>query len=115
MNVAKIETGHILINPRGRVRVVRTRNKADNGWNCNDGNPISDAEAEDPKMWTPFTQDELAAALQVAAQIAGLSNEPLMAGGLRTWDACSGRPCVLPRLADVARDANRDLPVAVHS
>ena len=32
------------------------------------------------------------------------SDEPVMAGGLRTWDACSGRPCVLPRLASVARE-----------
>jgi hypothetical protein len=113
MHVAKLETGNILINSRGRVRIVRTRNKADDGWNCNDGNPISDEEADDAELWTPYTQDELAIALDVATQVADLSEEPLMSGGIRTWDACSGRPCVLPKLADVTRTAARTHPVSV--
>ena len=45
-----------------------------------------------------------AIALEVAAQVQAISDEPVMAGGLRTWDACSGRRCVLPRLAAVAEE-----------
>jgi hypothetical protein len=26
-----------------------------------------------------------------------------LSGGLATWDACSGRPCVLPKLARLIR------------
>jgi hypothetical protein len=104
--VSTLETGHILINARGRVRVVRSRTAEEDGWNCNDGAPISDIEANDPALWTAYTADELAAALEVAAQVQCLSDQPLMSGGIRTWDACSGRPCVLPRLAGVVRDAS---------
>ena len=101
----KLETGHILINARGRVRVVRSRTAEDDGWNCNDGAPITDVEANDESLWSAYTADELANALEVAAQVRTLSDEPLMSGGIRTWDACSGRPCVLPRLAGVVRDS----------
>jgi hypothetical protein len=107
-SVSNLETGHILINARGRVRVVRSRTAEEDGWNCNDGAPISDVEANDPTLWTAYTADELAASLEVAAQVRCLSEQPLMAGGIRTWDACSGRPCVLPRLAGVVRDASHD-------
>lgn len=95
-----------MINARGSVRIIRSRTKADDGWNCTDGAPILDVEASDPDRWTPYTADQLATALAVAAQVASLSDEPLMSGGIRTWDACSGRPCVLPRLAGVVRDSS---------
>ena len=91
---------------------MRSRTSGDNGWNCTDGAPISDAEVENAELWTAYTPDELATALDVATQVANLSDEPLMAGGIRTWDACSGRPCVLPRLAGVARTCNSSLAPA---
>lgn len=99
----------MLVNARGRVRIVRSRTHTDDGWNCTDGAPITDAETENSDLWTPYSPDELAAALEVAAQVASLSEEPLMAGGIRTWDACSGRPCVLPKLAGVARSCGPSL------
>ncbi len=108
-HVSALESGHILVNARGRVRIVRSRTSTDDGWNCTDGAPITDAEAENPELWTAYTPDALAAALEVATQVAELSDEPLMAGGIRTWDACSGRPCVLPRLAGVVRTCNQSL------
>ena len=103
LNVSTLESGHILVNARGRVRIVRSRTNTDDGWNCTDGAPITDAEALNPELWTAYTAEELATALSVAAQVQALSDEPLMAGGIRTWDACSGRPCVLPKLAGVVR------------
>lgn len=103
-SVSTLESGTILINPRGRVRIIRSRTAAGDGWNCTDGAPILDVEATDTSLWTPYTSDQLAIALEVAAQVEGLSSEPVMAGGIRTWDACSGRPCVLPKLAGVVRD-----------
>lgn len=109
LNVSTLESGHILVNARGRVRIVRSRTSADDGWNCTDGAPITDAEAGNPELWTAYSPDDLAAALEVAKQVQGLADEPLMAGGIRTWDACSGRPCVLPRLAQVARSCNSSL------
>lgn len=107
--VSALESGHILVNPRGRVRIVRTRTAAGDGWNCTDGAPILDIEADDPSQWTPYTADQLATALEVAGQVGRLSSEPLMSGGIRTWDACSGRPCVLPKLAGVVRDCSATL------
>ncbi len=107
--VSSLESGHILVNARGRVRIVRSRTGGDDGWNCTDGAPISDVEAGNTELWTAYTPEALATALEVAAQVALLSDEPLMAGGIRTWDACSGRPCVLPRLASVARGSNHTL------
>ncbi len=103
-SVSTFESGTILINPRGRVRIVRSRTAGGDGWNCTDGTPILDVEAIDASRWTPYTPDQLATALEVAAQVEALSSEPLMSGGIRTWDACSGRPCVLPKLAGVVRD-----------
>lgn len=96
--------GNILINPRGRVRILRSRTGADDGWNCTDGAPIDDVEANNAELWTAYSPDVLATALEVAAQVTDLSTRPLMSGGIRTWDACSGRPCVLPKLAGVVRD-----------
>jgi hypothetical protein len=93
----------ILINPQGHIRIVRSRTSDDDGWNCTDGAPILDVEADDAERWTPYTPERLSHALQVADEVAALSSEPIMAGGIRTWDACSGRPCVLPKLAGVAR------------
>ena len=110
--MSALESGHILVNARGRVRIVRSRTSSDDGWNCTDGAPITDVEAENPELWTAYTPDALAAALEVATQVAELSDEPLMAGGIRTWDACSGRPCVLPRLAGVVRTCNQSLSSA---
>ena len=109
LNVSTLESGHILVNARGRVRIVRSRTSADDGWNCTDGAPITDTEAENPELWTAYSPDDLAAALEVAKQVQDLADEPLMAGGIRTWDACSGRPCVLPRLAQVTRSCNSSL------
>lgn len=83
---------------------MRSRTAGNDGWNCTDGSPILDAEAGDPLLWTAYSPDDLATALEVAAQVAALSGEPILAGGIRTWDACSGRPCLLPRLAGVVRD-----------
>ena len=104
MFVSMLESGTILINPRGRVRIVRSRTAGGDGWNCTDGAPILDVEANDVARWAPYTPDQLATALDTAAQVGALSTEPLMSGGIRTWDACSGRPCVLPKLAGVVRD-----------
>lgn len=102
--MSALETGTILINPRGRVRIVRSRTAGNDGWNCTDGAPILDTEATNASLWTPYTPDQLATALKVATQVGALSSEPMMSGGIRTWDACSGRPCVLPKLAGVVRD-----------
>lgn len=102
--MSTLEPGDILINPRGRVRIVRSRTAGDDGWNCTDGAPILDVEAGDPSLWKAYSPDGLATALEVAAQVAALSGEPILAGGIRTWDACSGRPCLLPRLAGVVRE-----------
>lgn len=98
-----LEPGTILVDPQGRVRIIRSRTASDDGWNCTDGAPILDVEADDRDRWTPYTPQRLANALHVADQVAALSSEPLMAGGIRTWDACSGRPCILPKLAGVVR------------
>ena len=73
LNVSSLEPGHILVNARGRVRIVRSRTGTGDGWNCTDGAPISDAEAENTGLWTVYTPDGLAAALEVAKQVASLS------------------------------------------
>lgn len=103
-----LEAGHILVNEEGRVRIIRTRTAEDDGWNCNDGAPIDDAEANDASLWTAYTAEELAADLALAREVRSISDEPILDGGLRTWDACSGRPCVLPRLAESARSVRHD-------
>ncbi len=109
MNVAAVAvqrplaSGDILVSPRGTVRIVRSRTAADDGWNCTDGAPLPDVEANDPQRWRPYSPEELAVALELATQVQAISDQPVMAGGLRTWDACSGRRCILPKLADVTR------------
>lgn len=107
--MSTLDPDTILIDHQGRIRIVRSRTSADDGWNCTDGAPILDAEAEDRDRWTPYTPARLATALLVAEQVGALSSEPLMAGGIRTWDACSGRPCVLPKLAGVVRSCRSAL------
>lgn len=109
LSVSKLESGTILINPRGQVRIVRSRTAGGDGWNCTDGAPILDAEASDETRWATYSPEALATALDVAHQVGALSTEPLMSGGIRTWDACSGRPCVLPKLAGVVRNCAADL------
>ncbi|MEM1332178.1 MAG: hypothetical protein AAGG08_01870 [Actinomycetota bacterium] len=99
-----LESGDVLVSPRGSVRIIRSRTKADDGWNCTDGAPLPDDEANDRRQWVAYRPGELADALALAAEVQAISDQPVMSGGLRTWDACSGRPCVLPRLAAVARD-----------
>lgn len=99
-----LNSGDILVSPRGTIRIIRSRTADDDGWNCTDGAPLADAEACDPARWTPYSPIELAAALELAAQVQAVAGQPIMSGGLRTWDACSGRPCVLPKLASTVRE-----------
>lgn len=94
--------GTILISRAGQVKILRSRNRDDDGWNCADGAGVSDEELERDRQWTPYTPEELAADLQMAAEINQMRGHRVFSGGLATWDACSGRPCVLPRLARLA-------------
>lgn len=94
-----IGQGTILVNRRGDVKILRSRNRTDDGWNCSDGAGVSDEEAADERRWAKYTPEELAADLQLAAEVNQLRGHRVLGGGLATWDACSGRPCVLPRLA----------------
>lgn len=93
----------ILVSPTGGVRILRSRTAADEGWNCSDGAAISDDDALDPERWTAYSPADLAARLALAAEVLDLSGLPEMSGGMATWDACSGRPCVLPKLARLVR------------
>ena len=88
-----------MISPTGRVKILRSRTANDDGWNCSDGAALTDEEARDTDQWIGYTPDELAAQLRLAREVTRLSGERELSGGLATWDACSGRPCVLPRLA----------------
>ena len=103
-----LSSGDILVNARGRVRIVRSRTREGHGWNCTDGAPISDAEANDVTIWAAYSPEELASSLEVAQQVRAISDVPIVGGGIRTWDACSGRPCVLPKLAAVSRSTRPD-------
>jgi len=94
-----LEPGTLLVSPHGAVKVIRSRTAADDGWNCSDGAAVSDTEADDEREWRPYTPDALAAALELAREVSELSGQPVVGGGLATWDACSGRPCILPKLA----------------
>lgn len=96
---AQLGAGTILVSPHGVVRVLRSRTAADDGWNCSDGAAISDDETVDEREWTAYTPERLASALRLANEVTRLSGLPELSGGLTTWDACSGRRCVLPRLA----------------
>ena len=98
-----LRTGTILVSPSGTVRILRSRTADDDGWNCSDGAAISDDAANDPERWGAYTPQELASRLALAAEVCDLAGQRELSGGLATWDACSGRPCVLPRLARLIR------------
>ncbi len=100
---AALQPGMILVSPSGTVRILRSRTAGDNGWNCSDGAAIADDAANDPEHWAAYTPEELAARLALAAEVCDLGGFKELSGGLATWDACSGRPCVLPRLARLIR------------
>lgn len=91
--------GTILVSRSGQVKILRSRNKLENGWNCADGAGISDDEATRSDLWMAYTPEELAADLLLARDLNDLRGHRALGGGLATWDACSGRPCVLPKLA----------------
>ena len=93
----------ILVSSSGSVRILRSRTADDDGWNCSDGAAVSDDEAGDPDQWVAYRPEELAARLALAAEVCDLGGLRELSGGLATWDACSGRPCVLPRLARLIR------------
>jgi hypothetical protein len=95
--------GMILVSPAGNVRILRSRTSDDDGWNCSDGAAIADGEVTDPERWVAYSPEELAARLELAAQVCDLGGFRELSGGLATWDACSGRPCVLPKLARLIR------------
>lgn len=99
----EISAGTILVNPAGQIKIVRSRTSDGTGWNCADGAAIDDVIASDPTLWTPYTEAQLAADLSLAAEMHELSGHRELGGGLATWDACSGRPCVLPKLAKIVR------------
>jgi hypothetical protein len=99
----ELAPGVILVNPHGHVRLLRSRTASDTGWNCSDGAAIDDELANDPREWMPYTPDQLAADLQLAREVSEISGHRALSGGLSTWDACSGRPCVLPKLAKLLR------------
>ncbi len=105
---SRIAPGTVLVSGTGQVRIVRSRTAAGDGWNCADGAAITDAMANDPDRWTPYTPEQLAAALTLAEDVRLLSGQRELAGGIATWDACSGRPCVLPKLARVVNRPERD-------
>jgi hypothetical protein len=101
--LTELAPGVILISPHGQIRIVRSRTAADTGWNCSDGAAIEDDVANDPCEWMPYTPEQLAADLQLAREVSEISGHRALSGGLATWDACSGRPCVLPKLAKLVR------------
>jgi hypothetical protein len=91
--------GVVLVSPTGQVRILRSRTADDSGWNCSDGAAIDDRTANDPSSWTPYTPEELAADLRLAREVNAVAGHRMLGGGLASWDACSGRPCQLPKLA----------------
>ena len=98
-----IEPGSILVNWSGLIKIVRSRTSTDDGWNCSDGAPISDVAANDPELWRVYSPEQLVADLVLAGEMRQLSGHREFAGGLASWDACSGRPCVLPKLSKLVR------------
>ena len=96
-------SGMVLVSPTGSVKILRSRTTDDTGWNCSDGAAIDDATANDPSSWSAYTPEQLAADLQLAREVSEISGHRALSGGLATWDACSGRPCVLPKLARIMR------------
>ena len=98
-----LRPGTLLVSPSGNVRILRSRTANDDGWNCSDGAAITDDAATDPERWVAYTPEQLASRLALAAEVCDLGGQRELSGGLATWDACSGRPCVLPRLARLIR------------
>ena len=96
---AELQPGMVMVGPTGRVRIIRSRTSDDSGWNCSDGAALTDEDADDPDKWTGYTPEELVARLELARQLMDMGTLRELSGGLATWDACSGRPCVLPKLA----------------
>lgn len=94
-----IGPGTILVSRAGRVKILRSRNRTDDGWNCADGAGVADADIHGDRQWMAYTPEELAADLQLASELNEIRGHRVLGGGLATWDACSGRPCVLPRLS----------------
>jgi hypothetical protein len=105
---ARLHPGTILVSAAGVIKILRSRNKLDNGWNCADGAGIDDSDAHDAGVWTAYTAERLAADLSIARELHGMAGERELSGGLATWDACSGRRCVLPRLAKLTKLAKLD-------
>lgn len=101
--VRRLKPGMILVNGLGNLRVIRSRTKDDDGWNCADGAAIRDVEANDADKWMAYEPDRLAEDLRLAADLRNIAGERELQGGLASWDACSGRPCALPRLAKIVR------------
>lgn len=97
----EIESGMILVNGLGNLRVLRSRTREDDGWNCADGASIADTDATDTDKWRAYQPAQLAADLAMARELHGMAGKRELSGGLATWDACSGRRCVLPRLAKI--------------
>jgi len=93
----------ILVSPTGGVRILRSRTADDNGWNCSDGAAVSDDDVSAADQWVAYSPEELAARLTLAAEVCELGGLRELSGGLATWDACSGRRCVLPKLARLVR------------
>jgi hypothetical protein len=102
---AQLHPGTILVSAAGGIKILRSRNKLDNGWNCADGAGIDDSDAQDTEVWTAYTAERLAADLSIARELHGMAGGRELSGGLATWDACSGRRCVLPKLAKLAKVA----------
>jgi hypothetical protein len=99
----ELAPGVILVSPHGQIRILRSRTSSDTGWNCSDGAAIDDDLANDLREWMPYTPEQLAADLQLAREVSEIAGHRALSGGLATWDACSGRPCVLPKLAKLVR------------
>lgn len=102
-DTAQLHLGTILVSAAGVVKILRSRNKLDNGWNCADGAGIDDSAAQNTDLWTAYTPERLAGDLALATEVHGIAGERELSGGLATWDACSGRRCVLPKLAKIVR------------
>ena len=100
---APIGPGTILVSRTGQIKILRSRTKDDSGWNCADGAGIGDDEVARDELWRSYSPEELASDLQLASDVNDLRGHRVLGGGLATWDACSGRPCVLPRLAKTVR------------
>jgi len=99
----QLQCGTILVNGLGNLRVLRSRTREDDGWNCADGAAISDQDATNREKWRAYEPSALAADLELARELHEIAGARELSGGLATWDACSGRWCVLPKLAKIVR------------